>query len=266
MTLTVVDGDGALHDYHSPQLCPDTPAYTCYESPPGLYRQLRDMAGSGYMLLYKNGTMQIFGPEGQLQEITDRDNNQINLYYYPDVGWCDPRFTGPPDTLCRVDDPSGRRRLLFHYNMTNGLVESVQEWLDGVDGRQITYVYDDQDLASVVYPEGGEVAYLYDPQHRMTFYNDPRQPEGVRRAEEITYDGQDRVITATYHVDSFFDVTYDLPPEMGIEQGAVTAVVVTDSQGQQSRVEFDEHANVVYEGDWFDDLGRASLALFPTIK
>jgi YD repeat-containing protein len=258
MTLTVREADGSLHDYSWTGPCPDTPAYACYQSPPGLYRQLRDQAGAGYLLWHKNGTLQVFGADGRFVEITDPNDNQINLYYYNAMGVCppDPGLMGPPDELCWVDDPSGRRNLLFHYNMTSGFIEVVQERLNGVDGRSIGYSYDlDGNLIDVLYPEGA-AHYDYDDQNRMVGYTDPRQPVGVRKTDEIVYDAQSRVITHT--IDSFFDVyyemQYDQPPQMGLEQGAVSAAIVTDGEGQQTLVEFDDYANVVYEGDWFPEL------------
>ncbi|MBN2004899.1 MAG: hypothetical protein JXA21_16190, partial [Anaerolineae bacterium] len=135
LTLTVVEADGARHDYGNPLPCPDGSGDICYDSPPGLYRELRDTVGGNYLLTHKNGTLQVFNDAGQLIEIVDRYGNEIDLYYYPD-SYCYSEFIGLPETLCRVDDPSARRSLLFHA--PSGLIEHVQEWFHpGVLGRAI---------------------------------------------------------------------------------------------------------------------------------
>jgi YD repeat-containing protein len=258
ITLTVVEGDGSLHNYANPHPCPDTPAYTCYESPPGLYRQLRDMKGAGYLLLHRNGTMQQFGAEGQLVEIVDQNGNQVNLYYNPSAPCTAP---GPEGTLCQVVGPSGQRSLQFTYVDIPGIgtfISEVAEVLPGGSlGRTIAYGYEPVpgELSSVVYPDGGIASYSYDGQHQMIGYDDPRQPAGVRQAELIVYDVDNRTTGVTYDfaVDSFFDITYALTPTMGMVQGAITAVEIEDGAGHISRVEFDAHANVVYEGDWYPE-------------
>jgi YD repeat-containing protein len=229
ITLTVRDADGALHNYHTPQPCLDDPAATCYDPPPGLYRQLRD-TGASYELRHKNGTRQFFDDQGRLVQIVDRHNNEINLEYDT---WCTP---GPTDALCMVFGPGWERPLGFQYvDGPAGLL--INEVWEGVsDGRIITYQYDEWGrLTDVTYPEG-PAKYDYDDQNRMIGYNDPRQPAGVRQAEGIVYDSDDRVTTVTYDfaVDSFFDITYDLAPEMGGEQGAVTAVEITDGAGNKA--------------------------------
>jgi YD repeat-containing protein len=250
ITLTVREADGALHDYHSPQACDGS---TCYESPPGLYRQLRIIPGLGYQVIHKNGTIQQFEPDGRLVEIVDRYNNHINLYY----GLCG----AGPDTLCRVEDSSGRS-LVFTY-WPEGLIQSVTD----NSGRAVSYSYEDGlgNLTAVNYPEGSAASYVYDGQHRMVEYDDPRQPEGMRQAEQIAYDAQNRATTFT--CDSFFDVFFSIdyapPPPLGEltdflshpEQNPVGAVEITDGEGQLTRVEYDGNGNITYEGDYFLEPG-----------
>lgn len=264
LTLTVVEADGARHDYGNRHPCdPSDPlGDICYDSPPGLYRELRDMVGGNYLLTHKNGTLQVFNDAGQLIEIIDRYGNEINLYYYPDTH-CYPDFIGPPETLCRVDDPSARRSLLFHA--PGGLIELVQEWFHpGVLGRAINYLYVDDNLVDVAYPEEPLSAphnYIYDEFNRMIAYNDPRQPAGVRQAQAIVYDVQHRVERVTYFVDSFFDVFFEVdyaPPPRGDNgflsepgQAPVGAVEIVDGAGQLSRVEYGANSNITYEGDYF---------------
>jgi len=261
LTLTVREADGALHNYRSSGICPDGEG-TCYESPPGLYRQLRHTPDNGdeydYELYYKNGTVQRFGPEGQLVKIADRNDNEINLYYSPSLSCTMP---GPDGTLCQVVGPSGKRSLQFSYMEIPGtgtfIGEVVEVLPDGL-GRFINYSYEPTpgELSSVFYPDGSMAFYTY-TEHLMTGYDDPRQPAGVRQAEEIAYDAENRVISVTHSAtaDSFFDITYDIDLEMGLEQGAVTAVEIADGTGHKSRVEFDVHANPVFEGDWFPERG-----------
>ncbi|MCP4541843.1 MAG: hypothetical protein GY832_32330 [Chloroflexi bacterium] len=264
LTLTVRDGDGALHDYHSPVSCPDDPGEICYESPPGLYRQLRTIP-SGYQLIYKNGTYQQFDTNGWLVEIVDPFNNHINLYYGDYCG------TPGVTTLCQVLGPSTFRSLDFWYAMgaRGPQIVQVKEVLFGADGRIINYVYDDPtgQLIDVAYPErppATALTYEYDGLNRLIAYNDIRQPDGVRQAQAIEYDGASRAVTVTYQVDSFFDVFFIVdyePPGRGDgylsypEQNPAGAVEITDGEGSLTRVEYDTHGNVTYEGDFFFPYG-----------
>ncbi len=268
LVLQVVESDGAVHIYTDPQPCPDG-TDTCYTPPPGLYRELRAVSDGTFQLTHKNGTTQAFNEDGQLIAIRDRHENAVRMHYNGSSADC--IIPGPVGTLCRADGPSGARALLFGYDESLGypLVGIITEWLDGSEGRAITYQYDDQgNLIDVGYPEEPDntINYDYDPNHRMVSYDDPRQPAGVRQAQAIIYDTQDRVITATHYADSFFDVFYQIdynPPDAepghtfisDPAQNPVGAVEVSDGEGGTSRVEYDAQGNVTYEGDWFPEYG-----------
>lgn len=147
MTVTVVEGDGARHVY-TLNLSKPCATAACYDSPPGLYRELRVIPGLGYQVIHKNGTIQQFEPDGRLVEIVDRNNNHINLYYSPAC-----TLMGSTNALCQVNDTSTMRDLLFQYDDTSGIpfITSVQERLLGGPGRQITYAVKLDSNASVVY-------------------------------------------------------------------------------------------------------------------
>ncbi|MEE8391332.1 MAG: DUF6531 domain-containing protein, partial [Anaerolineae bacterium] len=115
MTVTVVEGDGARHVY-TLNLSKPCATAACYDSPPGLYRELRVILGLGYQVIHKNGTIQQFEPDGRLVEIVDRNNNHINLYYSPAC-----TLMGSTNALCRVNDTSTMRDLLFQYDDTSGI-------------------------------------------------------------------------------------------------------------------------------------------------
>ena len=243
-TLRVVDADGALHDYHTPQPCADAPTAVCYQSPPGLYRQLRRSLSGSYLLFHKNGTRQVYDASGRLASIFDHDGNAIQMQY----GFCSPN----PDDLCLVIDSTGHRVLQLNYESGPSGVRlaSLVEGFAG--GRTVVYGYDPLGRLSVVaYPEGSQATYQYDPLNRLIAYSDPRQPPGVGKADQIDYDPQGRAVTVT--VDSFFDVfyrlQYDLPPQVEVSRAA-RATRSTDGAGRQSIVELDENDNVVFEGDF----------------
>ncbi len=266
LTLTIIESDGAHNVYEWIGPCPGG-ANVCYASPPGLYRQLRLMNDGSYLLLYKNGVSQVFDNEGKLIEIYDQYKNRLSLYYYGVISEKCPN-SGPAGKLCRVDDPTGKRALLFTYTTLGFLrISNVTEWVENSPtlGRSITYMYDPAgNLMDVIYPEetADTINYAYDLEYRMTAYNDPRQPAGVRQAQEIAYDGQNRVITTTYLADGtahvYFAVDYH-PITTGYlsdpAQAPVGLTEVRDGAGQLSRVEYDVNGNITYEGDYFYDYG-----------
>ncbi|MBN2004219.1 MAG: hypothetical protein JXA21_12760 [Anaerolineae bacterium] len=266
-SLTVIEGDGAHHVYQLVGPCPGGSSAICYSSPPGLYRELRLMNDGSYLLLYKNGFSQTFDNEGKLIEIRDQYKNRLSLYYYGVAGDECPLGGGPIGKLCRVDDPTGMRALLFYYTNVGLLrIAQVTEWIEDapMPGRSITYQYDPNgNLVDVAYPEEplGQQNYFYDHQ-QMISYNDPRQPAGVRQAEEIGYDTSNRVITTTYlsneTTDVSFTVSYDPPTAIYLSDPAQSAIGITevrDGAGQLSRVEYDINGNITYEGDYFYDYG-----------
>ncbi len=145
--------------------------------------------GTNYTLEKKNGVKYLFNSSGQLQTITNRNNNVITFAYTSSL-------------LTTITFPGGRT-FTITYN-GNNKISSVTD----NSGRTVSYTYDGNgDCISATNVNGDNTQYVYDSQHQITSIIDPNGNTVVQN----TYDGNGKV---THQLDALNGVTlfqYDTP-------------------------------------------------------
>ncbi len=118
-----------------------------YISPLGVYDTLTKNPDGTYTLNRKDQIKYNFTSQGKLNNVIDKNGNQINLAY-------------SGNHLTKVVDASGRE-LIFTYDATDQIIKIT----DPI-GRTWSYAYDDKgNLVRYTNPMGGQFSYMYN----MTF-------------------------------------------------------------------------------------------------
>ncbi len=182
-----------------------------FTSPPGINATLVDNKNSTYTLTYhSSGQKLLFGVNGSLALITDKNNNKISL---SDSGATTSSLT---DTQGRVvtfgHNTSGRisqvadstgRSTSYTYDVSNNLTSSTD-----LAGNITKYAYTSSNLTTVTDALNNATTMTYDSSQRVTSITDPMG--GVTR---FTYNAGNTVVTdanghaTTYTYDSNFKVT-----------------------------------------------------------
>ena len=223
--VTIRNGDGSLHIYTSAD------GGLTWDPPAGIFRTLIHPAqGTPFQLIHKSGVIEIFAPSGQLQSITDRNGNSVQMGY-----------DGMNRLVTVSSDDS--RSLTINYYLTNpNLIESIVDPI----GRTTFYNYDPSgNLSLVDYPDGTAATYTYDGLNRLVSFNDPRQPEGARQVTGIQYDGLNRVNRVDFNPTTFFTLTYDIPA------GPLTQTDWQDALGQTHSIQYDGNFNIITSFSFF---------------
>ena len=123
-----------------------------------------DVAGGGWNLRLRDGTVYVFGDNAPLQSMRDRFGNTVTLTWSSGT----PGVTGKGNIL-RVDSQNGRW-IAFTYDASNRVTQAR----DNI-GRTVGYEYDASGrLWRVTDPAGGVTEYTYDASHRMLTIRDAR--------------------------------------------------------------------------------------------
>ncbi len=201
--VTVTRGDGRGDIY---TLNPDG----TYLPPLGIYDELTKNTDNSYSLTAKNQIKFNFASQGKLNNIVDRNGNQISLTYVDNI-------------LTKVIDSSGRE-LIFTYDAASRITKITDPL-----NRVWNYAYDnDGNLVQYSNPMGGKYAYTYDENHRMTSITDPRGNQIMTN----TFDEQGRVASQTNAVGGTYTYIYDTENRKTSE---------TDPLGRKKIYVYDEH-------------------------
>ncbi|MBI2841581.1 MAG: RHS repeat protein, partial [Acidobacteria bacterium] len=156
------------------------PAISGYESPEGVFAELKRRADGVWTMVFPNLYTEIFDQYGRLARIQDRNDNALELYY--DAGG---RLTAVMDTMARL--------YTFEYYLDDGTPQSGRlKSVSDYSGRKVEYAYDLRgDLVTVRYGERVR-EYFYSVNdtdiklaHNLIAVTDPKGQHAV----EITYSG-----------------------------------------------------------------------------
>lgn len=162
-TVTFGDGRSEVHVLDGGQ----------YLAERGIYNKLLDNGDTTYTLITKEQLHYIFGPEGRLLSMLDKNGNTLSLAYDGNL-------------LTNITDTAGRNIAL--QNNTNGLLSQITDPI----GRTTRFDYDAQtNLVAVINASNGTNRYAYDTDHQMTAAFDPR---GTRYVQNV-YDELQRVVS-----------------------------------------------------------------------
>jgi len=181
-----------------------------FTSPPGINATLKDNHNNTYTLTYhSNGQQWLFGTNGSLSSITDKNGNRISVSESGNL------TTSITDTQARVvtvghntsnlisglTDSTGRSTT---YGYKNGTLTSSTDLL----GKMTGYTYTGTDITTIMDARNNNTTIAYDSSHRVTSITDPMS--GVTT---FTYNSGNTVVTdanghaSTYTYDSGFKVT-----------------------------------------------------------
>jgi RHS repeat-associated protein len=181
-----------------------------YTSPLNVYDTLAKNSDGTYTLNKKNQVKYYFTSQGKLNNIIDKNGNQISLTYTDNY-------------LTIVTDASGRE-LIFTYDEA-GRIVTITDPLN----RIWSYTYDDEgNLAQYSDPLGGQFSYTYDENHWMTSITDPRGNQIMTN----TFDGQGRVISQSNALGALYTFSYDVANRKTTEK---------DPLGRTKVYAYDEH-------------------------
>jgi RHS repeat-associated protein len=181
-----------------------------YTPPLNVYNTLAKNPDSTYTLNKKNQIKYYFTSQGKLNNIIDKNGNQISLTYTDDY-------------LTIVTDASGRE-LIFTYDEA-GRIVTITDPLS----RIWSYIYDDEgNLVQYSDPLSEQFSYTYDENHWMTSITDPRGNQIMTN----TFDGQGRVISQSNALCALYTFSYDVANRKTTE---------TDPLGRTKVYAYDEH-------------------------
>ncbi len=221
--LVLPDGGRVHYIRVSPGLAFEDAIFESTDTPTIFYgsRFSYNMAGLGWDLKLKNGTIYRFGDVSPLQYIQDRYGNRITLTWSDRTG---PGNTSGTGNILQVTSPNGRW-IKFTYDSSNRITQAQD-----ILGRTVTYTYNTAgQLSTVTDPKGGVTTYTYDANNNMTTIRDARQI--VYLTNE--YDANHRVIRQTQADNSTFQFDYVVDAT-----GKITQTTVTDPRGKIRRVTF----------------------------
>ncbi|MDJ1420343.1 MAG: RHS repeat-associated core domain-containing protein [Candidatus Methanoperedens sp.] len=189
-----------------------------YTSPLGVYDKLTKNPDGSYTLNRKDQIKYSFTSQGKLNNIIDKNGNQISLSY-------------SGNHLTKVIDASGRE-LDFTYDAADRIIAIT----DPI-GRVWSYAYDDKgNLVQYTNPLGGEFSYTYNDRHWMTSITDPKGNQIMTN----TYDGDGYVINQSNALGATYTFNYDVLNRTTTE---------TDPLGKTKIYDYDEHFWVLNETD-----------------
>lgn len=168
----------------------------------GDYSNLVKKGDGSFKLTQKDGTNYIFGADGKIAAIVDRNGNAITFVY-----------TG--GNLVTVTDPAGRVTALS-YDAANHLISITDP-----AGNNYAFTYGGNTLTSVIYPDGETWRYTYDANAFMLTKTDP-----MGNITTYTYDDQHRVASSTDPVGKVRSISY---PSTGSDVTKTT--VFTEKDG-----------------------------------
>jgi len=195
--VTLNKAGGTEYQYY----CPGVGVCT---SPAGIFDILTKNADNTYTLETKDQTRYEFNSSGKLEEIADRNDNDLDLVYN-DTG------------LCQIIDAKGRTTTI-DYNDT-GLIERVTI----PDGRFAEFTYNNSELIQVIDEAGQVLSYTYDTlgNHLIESLSNPKMDI------DISYQLGDRI----YQITGDLTRTYTW--------GSLVAYI-TDANGKQTDYYFQD--------------------------
>lgn len=121
----------------------------------GIFDSLTRNPDSTWSLVDKAQTTRLFGSNGALLSITDKNSNTLSLQY---LG----------STLSQITDTAGRA-ILFQTN-TDGLISAIVDPI----GRHVRFQYENTNLVQVIDPNGQTNRFEYSEAHQITNAFDAR--------------------------------------------------------------------------------------------
>ncbi|HET8815043.1 MAG TPA: DUF6531 domain-containing protein [Solirubrobacterales bacterium] len=166
--------------------------------------------GETYFFTLPDQEMLTFNSEGKLTEITDRNENTLDLFY----------FFGK---LFWVEDDAERR---FTFSYTGSQVTKIKDPM----GNEVKYAYESGNLTSVTLPgeEAPRWKFKYDASHQLTEMTDGRG--GVIKTE---YDEKNRVKKQTDPAGRVHKFEYG-------ESGGKKTTTITEPNGSTTFQKFNE--------------------------
>jgi RHS repeat-associated protein len=208
-----------------------------YMAQPGVFSRLTADTSGTFGLTTKSHVKYLFGSNGKLLSITDRNGNAITLTY------------GNGDHLIRVSDAVGR-----FFNIANDASGRIIQITDPLD-RSVVFTYDAAgNLASAVNAVGNATQYAYDASHRVLSITLPNGSSLLQN----TYDPQGRVASQKNGRGFVWSFAYNTP---GVGQTTIVDArshntlhiydssgrlsVVADALGGITQFGYDSNNNVI---------------------
>jgi RHS repeat-associated protein len=219
-SVTFFDEDGSVYTF--------SPAGgNNYTAPPGKHSKLTKNPDGSFTLWFTDGSKYNFGSNGEINNITDKNDNHLNFEY---------SLLG---RLTRISDDSGLY-LNLNYNL-RGRISSVSDTL----GREIRYEYNVNDLTKVTDAMGNSLLYFYYDNHKIRSMVDEMDNtllfsygtvSGVDRVSEIKGTVYDRQTGLYSNSITFYSFEYDTINKL---------VDVIDSNGRTISVRYNEAGNPI---------------------
>ncbi|MFC1572701.1 RHS repeat-associated core domain-containing protein [Candidatus Eisenbacteria bacterium] len=248
--VMIIDGDGGRNEY--------TLADSVYVAEPGVFETLEREPDGSWVRTEAHGTKKLYGVNGCLTALEDRNGNTIQLSYeepgadqvvhlYVIIGIPpfqqdpgEPIVVGYDYRLYQMTDTVGRT-VAFDYN-DDGRLTAIHDFAD----RTVNFEYDPttNDLLSITspscaqYPEGVTKTFSYDTEHNLMTITDAKGQDYLTNY----YDSEDRVYQQQYGEGTFFF-------EYGEDQ-----TTVTDRKGYVTVYDLNDRGNVTRKGEFTEGL------------
>ncbi|MEW6619401.1 MAG: DUF6531 domain-containing protein [bacterium] len=183
-----------------------------YLPPPGIHSTLTKNIDNTYTLREKDTTEYNFDSNGNLTSIIDRNDNQISLTY-------------TDNKLTRITSSSGRFIELEYYPE-----EYIKLIRDNM-GREVSYIYEGDDLVKVIDQENNETKYTY-LNHNLT-----QRTDANSNSIYFTYHYDNDMVTEAKGAGNNYKLSLSYDP-------VYNKIVVTDSKGYNTEYYYNE-SNVI---------------------
>ncbi len=252
-SISVAYADGHVYKF--------TSSGSGFTAPAGCYETLTGATG-GYTLSFKDHTQYLFDTSGKLLNITDQNNNTIELTYNGDrLATATNQTTGKTlnftydsgSRLASITDPAGRS---VHYTYdANENLAAAQD----LNGGITTYQYDSHGLTSIIRPDSTTaLTHSYDDENRVI-----QQVDGKSNTWQYAYNNFQTnlsgplgdVTTCTY--DHKFRCTAVKDPLNGDTAFDYdknnNCISISDPKDNSKFFEYDANGNLTLSTDAFGD-------------